>query len=167
MTSSLMRTQKQFARFFKGLLMIALMCGMVACSSAEESKPKDTPTAQTPPPEPEKEKGKIKDINIETFVEVMNSTKDLQILDVRRPDEVAEGVIEGAIHLNVLEDDFGKKANATLKKDQPIAVICKSGGRSVRASNTLLGFGFTQIYNIIDGMDGWKEAGKPLAKLEE
>jgi len=72
--------------------------------------------------------------------------KDPLLVDVRSPAEFAEGHAEGAINIPVGEvskrlDEFGKK-------DAPVAVYCKSGGRSGRAAAELTSSGFSQVMNL-------------------
>jgi rhodanese-related sulfurtransferase len=50
-----------------------------------------------------------------------------------------------------LVEDHGKT------RDDPVFVICRSGGRSRAAADMLAGAGFTQVYNIVDGFEGGKD----------
>jgi rhodanese-related sulfurtransferase len=50
-----------------------------------------------------------------------------------------------------LIEDHGKG------KDDPVFVICRSGGRSRVAANLLAGAGFTNVYSIVDGFEGGKD----------
>jgi rhodanese-related sulfurtransferase len=85
----------------------------------------------------------------------------LQIVDVRRPGEYAAGHVPGAINLTLshLENDSVK-----LAPDQPTAVICASGYRSSAATSILERHGFTEVYNIVGGTNGWASAGFPIEK---
>lgn len=68
-------------------------------------------------------------------------------LDVRTPEEVAGGTVEGAVNI-----PLGELANRTaeLSKDKAIFVFCRSGARSRKASEFLSGQGFT-VYNVDGG----------------
>ena len=59
-------------------------------------------------------------------------------------------------------------------KDDPIFVICRSGGRSARATDKLAALGYTNVWNLVEGFEGgkdkatgqrsvngWKNAGLP------
>ena len=46
-----------------------------------------------------------------------------------------------------------------LNPAQPLAVICGSGQRSTIASSLLQRHGFTQLFNVVGGMEAWDEAG--------
>jgi rhodanese-related sulfurtransferase len=50
--------------------------------------------------------------------------------------------------------DFASRVEQVAKPDDTIMVMCRSGGRSAIAANMLAKAGFTNVYNIIDGMEG-------------
>ena len=53
-----------------------------------------------------------------------------------------------------LAPDFVARVQSVLKPDDTILAICRSGGRSAIAANMLAQAGFTNVYNVIDGMEG-------------
>lgn len=85
---------------------------------------------------------------------------DVQIVDVREADEVAAGMIPGAVHLPLgeLPDRLGE-----LDRDRPVIAVCRSGGRSAQATLVLQGAGF-DVDNMLGGMMKWQAAGMPIAK---
>jgi rhodanese-related sulfurtransferase len=77
-------------------------------------------------------------------VKMMKDEKDYIILDVRRPDEFAEGHIPGAI--NIPNEEIGTDEIEELPdKSQLILVYCRSGRRSKEASEKLVKLGYTNI----------------------
>ena len=96
-------------------------------------------------------------------VESLHSLRhDLQVLDVRDLDEWGEGHIKGAIHIPYyfVEQRVQDEGNELERyKSQPLAVICASGQRSSLASSILQKHGFTQLFNVVGGMEAWKKAG--------
>lgn len=80
------------------------------------------------------------------------------LLDVRQDDEFALGHAPGALHiaLNELPDHL-----ARLDKGRRIVCVCRSGGRSSRASEFLLEHGY-DVVNLEGGMMAWAGAGEPL-----
>ena len=83
-------------------------------------------------------------ITMEEAVRLMEQESNYIILDVRRPDEFAEGHIPNAI--NVQNEIIGDSEIAELpNKDQLILVYCRSGRRSKEASEKLVSLGYTNI----------------------
>ena len=83
-------------------------------------------------------------ISMDEAVKMMKDEKNYIILDVRRPDEYAEGHIPGAI--NVPNEEIGTVEIAELpNKSQLILVYCRSGRRSKEASEKLVKLGYTNI----------------------
>ena len=83
-------------------------------------------------------------ISMNEAVKMMKDEKNYIILDVRRPDEYAEGHIPGAI--NVPNEEIGTTEIAELpNKSQMILVYCRSGRRSKEASEKLTKLGYTNI----------------------
>ena len=83
-------------------------------------------------------------ISMNEAVKMMRDEKDYIILDVRRPDEFAEGHIPGAI--NVPNEEIGTAEIAELpNKSQLILVYCRSGRRSKESSEKLVKLGYTNI----------------------
>jgi rhodanese-related sulfurtransferase len=50
--------------------------------------------------------------------------------------------------------DFVSRVQTVAKPDDTLMAMCRSGGRSAIAVNFLAKAGFTNVYNIIDGMEG-------------
>ena len=82
-------------------------------------------------------------ISQETAKEIMD-TKECIILDVRTPEEFAEGHIPGAILIPDYEI-AEKASNILTDKDALILVYCRSGRRSKNAANQLVDMGYTNI----------------------
>ena len=83
-------------------------------------------------------------ISMDEAIKMMKDEKNYIILDVRRPDEFAEGHIPGAI--NVPNEEIGTTEIAELPdKSQLILVYCRSGRRSKEASEKLVKLGYTNI----------------------
>ena len=95
----------------------------------------------------------------------MKEEKPGIIVDVRTPSEVASGIVEGAVVIDIYGDDF-KGEISKLDKTIPIYVYCKSGGRSSNASKQLLDLGYTQVYNVMGGMTSWKAKGYPTVAVK-
>ena len=70
------------------------------------------------------------------------------VLDVRTPEEFAEGHVDRAVNIPV-EDLAGRMAEVSklARKDQPIVVYCASGHRAGKARRELLSAGYVQVVN--------------------
>ncbi len=89
--------------------------------------------------------------------------EDALLLDVREPDEYANGHIVNArnVPLGQLEArlrDFEKA------KHKPVIVHCASGSRASSAASMLRGKGFEKVYTLSGGIEAWRQAGLPLEK---
>lgn len=84
--------------------------------------------------------------------------EDAKILDVREGYEWEEGHIAGAQHIPLGEvpERYGE-----VPLDEDVYVICRSGGRSLRATAYLDQAGF-DVINVIGGMGAWQDAEKPM-----
>ncbi len=80
------------------------------------------------------------------------------LLDVREPNEYAEGFIEGAINIPVREV---LQNLAALPMDQRIVIYCGSGHRGALASMALNLLGYDTI-NLASGLNAWRAAELPL-----
>ena len=83
------------------------------------------------------------------------------LLDVRDAEEVQGGMPAQAAHLarGQLELNVHHLASAL---EQPIAVLCAGGLRSLFAAESLHNLGYTKVYSVRGGFKGWKEAGLPV-----
>jgi rhodanese-related sulfurtransferase len=92
-----------------------------------------------------------------------NKKKKNVILDIRTPEETAEGYIEGAEFINFLGDDFEQELNK-LNKNKTYFVYCRSAKRTIPATEKMKELGFKKVYMLEGGLNNWVESGKPLEK---
>ena len=93
-------------------------------------------------------------ISQDEAMQMMQEQTDYLIVDVRRPDEFAEGHIAGAI--NVPSDDITDGMPELLPdKDQTLLIYCRSGNRSKEASKKLADIGYTNVYEF-GGINTWE-----------
>jgi molybdopterin/thiamine biosynthesis adenylyltransferase/rhodanese-related sulfurtransferase len=80
-------------------------------------------------------------------------------LDVREPDEYAEGALSSAIHIprGHLE---AQVEGRLLDKTQPVVVYCAGGARSAFAARTLGELGYTTVGSMAGGFGRWKDEGR-------
>lgn len=95
--------------------------------------------------------------------DLIESTQDLVVLDVRTPEEVAAGIIPGAINIDLSSPDFSARV-AELDPDRPYLVYCRSANRSAQAVAVMADLGFSQLYEMAGGIVSWANAGGPLVR---
>jgi rhodanese-related sulfurtransferase len=93
------------------------------------------------------------------------------IVDVREPEEFADGHLPGAVNIprGLLEFEVDghpavnyQTAEALSHRQRPVVLYCLSGGRSALAAEALLGLGFGDPVSLADGTLGWADAGRPV-----
>ncbi len=103
------------------------------------------------------------------------TTGKLVLIDIRTPPEWKEtGVAKGAKLINMLHPQGAPGfASALLEqvkgdKNAAIALICRTGNRTTQIQRYLQSQGFTQVYNVKEGMagsgagPGWIKRGLPV-----
>lgn len=108
------------------------------------------------------EKDSINVISIAEF-EKMSTKKKNKLIDVRTPEEVAEGHLAGSLNINFLGENFAQEIG-TLNKNKTYLLYCRSGARTRRAADQMQKAGFKKIYMLEGGITAWNEAGKPIEK---
>ena len=101
-------------------------------------------------------------LDVATYEKKMTQP-DVQLVDVRTPEEFSQGHIENAINIDFMADDFDAKV-ASLDKEKPVMVYCKSGGRSAKAAARLKELGFKSITDLEGGITNWTSEEKPTVK---
>ena len=115
----------------KIMKLLAVMMMLVGCTVA---------------PNTNKEVG-YKQMKMEEAMQYMQQNDDYILVDVRRPDEFDAGYIPGAINIPN-ESITDKEISELPDKDAKILVYCRSGNRSVQASQKLVKLGYKNIIEI-------------------
>lgn len=87
---------------------------------------------------------------------------DVQILDVRTPEEFQQGHIANAMMANVNDEKEFERRVSSLDKDKSVYVYCLAGSRSRTAANQLRSKGFKNVVELSGGMNAWRQANKPV-----
>ena len=103
----------------------------------------------------------FKSLSVEEYAKAIEDSMVVR-LDVRTPEEYAEGHIANTLNIDVLKDDFESKAVATLPKDRTIAVNCRSGRRSKNAARILVKNGY-KVIELDGGYNDWISKGMPVS----
>ncbi|WP_034043803.1 rhodanese-like domain-containing protein [Wocania ichthyoenteri] len=92
----------------------------------------------------------------EEWVSQLESDDNAVIIDVRTVDEVADGIIANAIHIDIYKgQEFINEVEA-LDKDKNYYVYCRSGNRSGQACGIMNQLGFENAYNLEGGILEWE-----------
>ncbi|MDM9632387.1 rhodanese-like domain-containing protein [Robiginitalea aurantiaca] len=78
------------------------------------------------------------------------------ILDVRTQEEIEEGSIPGAEHLDIYKPQEFLEGLDALDKSAHYYVYCRSGNRSGQACALMTARGFSSAYNLMGGMNEWE-----------
>ncbi len=93
-----------------------------------------------------------KDIGLEDLKKLQE--EGTMIIDVRSPQEYKEEHIDGAI--SIPEYEIKRKIeNIISDKNKNIVVYCSSGGRSKKAQKQLEKLGYSQVYNLYNGLTNY------------
>ena len=98
-------------------------------------------------------------ISQDEAMQMLQEQSGYLIVDVRRPDEFAEGHIAGAINVPVEAINTAEEASELAEDlpdlDQVLLIYCRTGRRSKEASARLAEFGYTKVYEF-GGITTWE-----------
>ena len=89
---------------------------------------------------------------------MIQSSPNLLIVDVRTPEEYAQGHLKGAVDIPLSDLPF---RIGVLDQKVPMLVYCRTGHRSAQASSILVTAGFIHVYNLQGGITAWINSGYP------
>jgi phage shock protein E len=123
-------------------------------------------TPKAPAPAPAAAAAGVKHVDAPAAAKVLEEAakspeKKITVIDVRTPEEFAEGHIKGAQNVDIASPDFAKEL-AKLDPAKTYLVHCAAGGRSTRSLSILNKLGFKSVMHLDGGLNGWKKAGLPL-----
>lgn len=103
----------------------------------------------------------IKQMTSREAAKMIQSDKDIVILDVRTAQEFQDGHIKNARNMDMKQPEFLKNIEK-LDRNARYVVHCRTSNRSTVAANWMRQKGFKNIYLISDGFIGWKNNGLPV-----
>ncbi|MCL5059804.1 MAG: rhodanese-like domain-containing protein [Candidatus Thermoplasmatota archaeon] len=99
------------------------------------------------------------------------TAKGVPLYDIRRPDEWrSTGVVEGSRTLTYLDasgrphPEFLPRFTAEVGKDDPVVLICRTGSRTDALARELAEQGYTQVYNVRNGITRWIGEDNPVVR---
>ena len=108
------------------------------------------------------EKDSINTLPVTDF-EKMALKKNTVLIDVRTPEEVAEGHLQQSMNINFLSENFAQELEVLNKKNTYL-LYCKTGIKSRKAADLMQKAGFKKVYMLDGGITAWNKAGKPIQK---
>ena len=102
----------------------------------------------------------VKNLNPTDFDKGINQS-NVQLVDVRTPEEFSEKHIAGAKNIDINNVNFEKQI-IELDKSKPTYVYCLAGGRSKRAADFAAKNGFKEVYNLEFGINAWLSENKAV-----
>ena len=102
----------------------------------------------------------ISEISVDELAEQLATGS--RLIDVREPDEFDEGHVPGAVHipLATVPDNVER-----FRGEGPTFVICRSGGRSLRACEFVAQRG-VDVVNVAGGTLAWQSSGRTVETVE-
>ena len=98
------------------------------------------------------------EISVEETHHLLEKKEPIVLLDIREEEEISLGYIQGARFLR--QGLLKEKVEALLpEKDAPVVIYCAGGIRSLAAAKTLKEMGYSNIFSMAKGINGWKAAG--------
>ncbi|WP_372734141.1 rhodanese-like domain-containing protein [Nocardioides sp.] len=133
---------------------VALLAGATACSEGEDAAQVSIGAGATAAAAPEVGAS----LSSADFAAAANRPGTV-LLDVRTPQEFAEGHLTGAINIDLENQAAFTDGVAGLDPQQTYAVYCRSGNRSAVAMAYLAQQGFSSYYDLGGGISDWIDAG--------
>lgn len=97
----------------------------------------------------------MEDLTQEEWTSQLANDDNAVVLDVRTEEEVADGIIENAIHIDIYKGQEFINEIEDLDKSKNYYVYCRSGNRSGQACQIMEQLGFENAYNLEGGMLEW------------
>ena len=134
-------------------LSLFMLFAFTACTNAQTEQ--EAPATEQAAPAPQEVANPYSDLDVADFRGKMDDP-NVVIVDVRTPQETAQGMIEGALEANVNDKEAFTDFLSGLDKDKTYLVYCRSGRRSARACKIMAKEGFTDLYNLAGGFLAWE-----------
>ncbi|QMV40319.1 rhodanese-like domain-containing protein [Cohnella cholangitidis] len=93
-------------------------------------------------------------ITVEQLKSRLEAGEQIHLIDVREEEEVAQGMIPGALHLPLGQVP---QQLESIPKEEEVIFICRSGYRSDQACQYLSSLGYKGATNLIGGMLAWNQ----------
>lgn len=99
----------------------------------------------------------VQQLSVGQLRALIDSGESFELLDVRTPEERAIAAIPGAVLLN---EEEAARIQA-LPRNAKLVLHCHHGGRSQQAAEQFVSLGFSQVFNVVGGIDAWSQEVDP------
>ncbi|MGM0588806.1 MAG: rhodanese-like domain-containing protein [Bacteroidota bacterium] len=96
----------------------------------------------------------ISQLSSQEFADKLQNESNVELLDIRSPEEYEQAHIEGARLMNIHAPDFQEQLQK-LNRDKTYLLYCRSGNRSGQACRMMESMGFEKVYNLQYGIMDW------------
>ena len=106
----------------------------------------------------------INEIDAAELKRLLDSDKEIELLDIRSDAEIQQGALPAAKHLPMhliplkIQD---------LPKDRDVVLYCRSGARSYHACAYLMQQGVSNVINLRGGIVAWAQSGFEIGRIGE
>jgi monothiol glutaredoxin len=100
---------------------------------------------------------RVGQLDVQELARMIEDGERFEFLDVRTPEERATASIPGTV---LLDEDVVKRLES-LPRETPLVFHCHHGGRSQAAAEHFVGLGFTNVFNVVGGIDAWSQEIDP------
>ncbi len=97
----------------------------------------------------------MKNITPQEWEALLTTDANATVIDVRTPGEWAEGILENAMLLNIMEQQAFIDTVKSLDNSKNYYIYCRSGARSAQACQFMQSIGFKTTYNLSGGIMSW------------
>lgn len=122
---------------FKVILLLVVSISLTGCAQGSSAKKSDV-------------------ISLITPQELNEKLGNILLIDVRTPQEFAQGHIDNAKLIDYMQADFMNKMSK-LDTSKELYIYCRSGNRSGKAARKLEVMGFPKIYDLKGGILNWNQ----------
>jgi rhodanese-related sulfurtransferase len=105
----------------------------------------------------------VVELSPEEFKSKLSSTPDAVLIDVRKPEEVEEGMIQGAMNIDYSNSGFTESIDS-LDDTKTYFLYCKTAKRSTGAAEKMKQLGFQKIFVLQGGINNWQNDGQEVVQ---
>jgi len=138
----------------KGIIVLFGASLLWLTSCAQQPQETTPPSSSESSNETEQPTTTCKRVTKEEFKKTLSDNPDAQLVDVRTPNEYANGKIGEAMNINFMDSSFDAEISK-LDKTKLTLIYCQVGGRSAKALAKMKALGFQNVLELEGGYGRW------------